>query len=246
MCLSQDSHSCVNIMTKKQVGEERVYSAYTSTLLFITKGSQDRNSSRSGSRSWCRGHGGMLLTGLLPQACTDCFLIEPKTTSSGMAPPTMGWVLPPWSLTEKMLYSWVSWGHFHNGSFFSMITTAHVKLTHKTSQYMIFFKTHISKNPNWIQITCKTLRKRKGVTGFCFRWWILLVLDKLHKSHIFMLLTMWFFSHLLQEMLNNPKRMGNEAKQWALALLFKCELDKQEWWVAPLTISTCKERDAYH
>jgi hypothetical protein len=28
-------------MTKKQVGEERVYSAYTSTLLFITKGSQD-------------------------------------------------------------------------------------------------------------------------------------------------------------------------------------------------------------
>jgi hypothetical protein len=40
-----------NIMTKKQVGEERVYSAYTSTLLFITKGSQDWNSGRSGSRS---------------------------------------------------------------------------------------------------------------------------------------------------------------------------------------------------
>jgi hypothetical protein len=31
-------------MTKKQVGEERVYSAYISTLLFITKGSQDWNS----------------------------------------------------------------------------------------------------------------------------------------------------------------------------------------------------------
>jgi hypothetical protein len=31
-------------MTKKQVGEERVYSAYISTLLLITKGSQDRNS----------------------------------------------------------------------------------------------------------------------------------------------------------------------------------------------------------
>jgi hypothetical protein len=39
-----------NIMTKKQVGEERVYSAYTSILLFITKGSQDWNSSKSGSR----------------------------------------------------------------------------------------------------------------------------------------------------------------------------------------------------
>jgi hypothetical protein len=40
-----------NIMTKKQIGEERVYSVYTYTLLFITKGSQDWNSSRSGSRS---------------------------------------------------------------------------------------------------------------------------------------------------------------------------------------------------
>jgi hypothetical protein len=32
-----------NIMTKKQVGEKKVYSAYTSTLLFFTKGSQDWN-----------------------------------------------------------------------------------------------------------------------------------------------------------------------------------------------------------
>ena len=61
-CLSQGFYSCTNIMTKKQVGEERVYSAYTSMLLFITKGSQDWNSSRSGNRSWCRGHGGMFLT----------------------------------------------------------------------------------------------------------------------------------------------------------------------------------------
>jgi hypothetical protein len=61
-------------MTKKQVGEETVYSAYTSTLLFITKGSQDWNSSRSGSRSSCKGHGGMFLTGLLPLACLAFFL----------------------------------------------------------------------------------------------------------------------------------------------------------------------------
>jgi hypothetical protein len=38
-------------MNKKKVGEERVYSAYTSIPLFITKGSQDWNSSRSESRS---------------------------------------------------------------------------------------------------------------------------------------------------------------------------------------------------
>jgi hypothetical protein len=36
-------------MTKKQFGEERVYSAYTSIMLFITKGSQDWNSSRAGA-----------------------------------------------------------------------------------------------------------------------------------------------------------------------------------------------------
>jgi hypothetical protein len=36
-------------MTKKQVGQERVYSAYTSTMLFITKGIQDRNSHRAGT-----------------------------------------------------------------------------------------------------------------------------------------------------------------------------------------------------
>jgi hypothetical protein len=35
---------------QKQVGEERVYLAYTATLLFITKGIQDRNSNRV--RSW--------------------------------------------------------------------------------------------------------------------------------------------------------------------------------------------------
>jgi hypothetical protein len=43
--------SAQKIMTKKQVGEERVYSTYTSSLLFITKGSEDWNSSRPGIRS---------------------------------------------------------------------------------------------------------------------------------------------------------------------------------------------------
>jgi hypothetical protein len=52
-CLSQGFYSYTNIMTKKQVGEKRVYSAYISTFLFATKRSQDWYS-RSGSRSWCR------------------------------------------------------------------------------------------------------------------------------------------------------------------------------------------------
>jgi hypothetical protein len=76
LCLSQGFYSCTNIMTKQQVGEERVYSTYTSTLLFINEESQDWNSSRSGSRSWCRVHRGMFLTGLLPLACSVCFHIN--------------------------------------------------------------------------------------------------------------------------------------------------------------------------
>jgi hypothetical protein len=35
-------------MTEKQVGEERVYWAYISALIFITEGSKDRNSNRAG------------------------------------------------------------------------------------------------------------------------------------------------------------------------------------------------------
>ena len=74
----------------------------------------------SGGRSWCRGHGGVLLTGLLPMACSACFLVEPRTTSPGMALPTMGWALPHWWLIVKMPYSWIVWRYVFNwGSFLS-------------------------------------------------------------------------------------------------------------------------------
>jgi hypothetical protein len=73
-CCLRVSIPAQNIMTKKQVGEERVYSAYISTLLFITEGSQDWNSGSSGSRSWCRGQGGMFLIGLHSLACSPFFL----------------------------------------------------------------------------------------------------------------------------------------------------------------------------
>jgi hypothetical protein len=85
-CLSQGFYSCTNIMTKKQLGWKGFIQLTLSTLLLITKGCQDWNSSRSGSRSWCRGHGGMLLRGLLPLACSACFRIKSKTTSPGMVP----------------------------------------------------------------------------------------------------------------------------------------------------------------
>ena len=114
--LTPGFYSCTNIMTKKQVGEEMLYSAHTSTQLFITKGSKQWNSSRSGSRSRCRGHGEMFLTGLLPLACTVCSLTEPNNSKKWYH--SQG-AFPPGSLIEKMTHSWISWRHFPTWSSFS-------------------------------------------------------------------------------------------------------------------------------
>jgi hypothetical protein len=51
-CLSQGFYSCTNIMTKKQVGEERVYLAYTSIVLFITK--EVRTGNQAGQEAGAR------------------------------------------------------------------------------------------------------------------------------------------------------------------------------------------------
>jgi hypothetical protein len=89
-------------------------------LLIITKEVRTgtHTGQELGGRSWCRGHGRVLLTGLLPLACSACFLIEPRTTSPGLAPPTMGWALPSWSLIKKTPYSCISWRHFLKGGSF--------------------------------------------------------------------------------------------------------------------------------
>lgn len=44
-----------NTITKKQVGEEIVYSAYTAIPLFIFKGNYDRNSNRAGMEAGAGG-----------------------------------------------------------------------------------------------------------------------------------------------------------------------------------------------
>ena len=76
--------------------------AYASTLQFIIEGSQDRNSNRAeiwmqelmqrpwrGAACWLVPHG---------------FLIEPRTTSPGVAPPTMNWDLLNQSPNKKTPY----------------------------------------------------------------------------------------------------------------------------------------------
>jgi hypothetical protein len=74
-----------NITNKKQVGEERVYSAYTSILLFITK--EVRTGTQAGQEA---GADAEAMEGCSLLACSACSLIEPKTTSPEMAPPTRG------------------------------------------------------------------------------------------------------------------------------------------------------------
>ena len=90
--LSQGFYSCTNIMTKKQVGEERVYSAYTSILLFITK--DVRTGTQAGQKA---GADAEAMEGCSLLACSACSLIDPKTTSPEMAPPTRG---PPSLITN--------------------------------------------------------------------------------------------------------------------------------------------------
>ena len=56
----------------------------------------------------------MLLIGLFLIACSACFLIQPRTTSPGMASPIMDWVPSHQSLRKKMPNSWMLWRPFLN------------------------------------------------------------------------------------------------------------------------------------
>ena len=77
---------------QRQLGEERVYLAYTSISLFILKEVRTgtHTGQEPGDRNQCRNHGQVLLTGFLFMACSACFLVAPRITSPGMAPPALG------------------------------------------------------------------------------------------------------------------------------------------------------------
>jgi len=66
---------CIKHHDQKKLGKERLYFNYT----FLRIGTQ--TGQEPGGRSWYRGHGGILLTGLLLMACSACLLIHSKTTS---------------------------------------------------------------------------------------------------------------------------------------------------------------------
>ena len=140
MALVRSRH-CLRIFiaaTKHQKaswGEKRLLSLhFPIPLLFITRGGQDRNSNGTGTwrQRWCRGREGMLLIGLLLVICLAFLFIEPR-----MAPPTMGWVLPYWSLRKCLIA--LSHGSISSteASSFLMIL-AWIKLTQKPSWYNMY------------------------------------------------------------------------------------------------------------
>lgn len=71
----------------------------------------------------------VLLTALLlPVACSTNFLIEPRTSSPGMAPPRVGFILSHQSLIKKQLTAGSHGSIFSTEDPFIQITVAHVKL----------------------------------------------------------------------------------------------------------------------
>jgi hypothetical protein len=98
-------------MTKKQVGEERVYSAYISTLLLIIKGSQDWNSSKDRKQELMQRPWRDVPYWLASPALLS--LLSYRTKDPEMVPHTRG---PPQldHKPEKMPHSWISWRHFPN------------------------------------------------------------------------------------------------------------------------------------
>ena len=90
---------------QKQLEEEKVYfthkKKYSSLSKAVRAGTQGQGPV---GKSWFRGHRGLLFIGLLLMTCS-VLLIEPRTTSAEMAPPTMGWTLPHQSLIMIIPYS---------------------------------------------------------------------------------------------------------------------------------------------
>jgi hypothetical protein len=75
-------------MTKKQIGEEMVYSAYTSILLFITK--EVRTGTQAGQEAGADAEAMGVLYWLASPGLLSLLSYRTKTTSPEMVPSTKG------------------------------------------------------------------------------------------------------------------------------------------------------------
>jgi hypothetical protein len=83
-------YSCTNIMTKKQLGRKGfirlTFPHCCSSLKEVRTGTQ----AGQGAGADAEAMEGYSLLACFPLACSACSLIEPKTTSPEMVPPTRG------------------------------------------------------------------------------------------------------------------------------------------------------------
>ena len=110
-----------NTMTKAKWGGKGLFGLhFHSTVHHWRKSGRELKQVRKpGVRSWCRGHEGVLLIGLLFTACSACFLVKPRATILGVLSLIIVWALPYQSLIKKMsyslAYSLILWRHFLSG-----------------------------------------------------------------------------------------------------------------------------------
>ena len=81
---------CVETLTKNNLGKKGFISAPNSQSQSITKGRQAGAQTETWRQEVTQG----LLIALFLMACSICFLIEPRTSCSGMAPSMVGCVFP--------------------------------------------------------------------------------------------------------------------------------------------------------
>jgi hypothetical protein len=107
-----------NALTKSNLGRKGfIWLTYPEPC--STEGSQSKNSSQAGpgGRSWCRGHGDVLLNGLL-LSLLSLLSYRTQDHQPGNGPTQNGLTPPPMSLINKTsyrpTYSQILWSHFLN------------------------------------------------------------------------------------------------------------------------------------
>lgn len=105
-------------------------------------------------KSWCKGHRRLLLTGLIHNAPSVCFLIESRTSNLRMASLTMVWTLPHQLLVKKMAYRLayrpISWKHFSIGPPSSLMCQVDIKFVSTPNKYMsLWMQTEVIVDSLW-------------------------------------------------------------------------------------------------
>jgi hypothetical protein len=87
------------------------------TVPYHCSASKEVRAGTQQGRSWCRGHAGGAAYWRDSHSLIHCSLMEPRTISPGMAPPTVDWALPNQSVIKKMSRRLASSLIFHRSIF---------------------------------------------------------------------------------------------------------------------------------